>query len=256
MKVTQTDYFSYGLALLLALLVHAGVIGMMTLNFDDSHMAYTEIKPYYIEAAMVAENPYTAPEKRKVEQAEIRREQRLATRRETEARLRREQLDWEKQQKLKALEAAKAPPVEVEATRQPPVVEPVSQEPETEDMRTAFEESLALALTREENARKAVTDDEKAMAYVAQMQREIGQNWSRPPSARNGMQTILRVRLIPTGEVIDVTIEDSSGNDSFDRSATLAVRKAGRFVVPAQSAQFEKYFREFTVLFRPDDLRL
>jgi TolA protein len=91
---------------------------------------------------------------------------------------------------------------------------------------------------------------------VAQIQREIVQNWSRPPSARNGMEALLRVLLIPTGEVVDVKVEDSSGNDAFDRSVVLAVTKARRFVVPPDSLRFERDFREFTVLFRPDDLRL
>ena len=62
--------------------------------------------------------------------------------------------------------------------------------------------------------------------------------------------------LSPTGEVIDVVLETSSGNDSFDRSAVLAVQKAERFQVPAEPRQFERNFREFTVLFRPEDLRL
>ena len=104
--------------------------------------------------------------------------------------------------------------------------------------------------------RRAVTDDERAQAYVSQIRREIVQNWSRPPSARNGMEVILRVFLVPTGEVVNVMVEESSGNEAFDRSATLAVNKAERFLVPAESRQFERNFREFTVLFRPEDLRL
>ncbi|MDP4598919.1 MAG: cell envelope integrity protein TolA, partial [Pseudomonadales bacterium] len=122
--------------------------------------------------------------------------------------------------------------------------------------RAGMETSLARAIRAEQNDRKAVTDDEKAMAYVSQIQREIIQNWSRPPSARNGMQALLKVYLVPTGEVVNVTLTQGSGNDAFDRSAVLAVRKAERFVVPAESAQFERNFREFEVLFRPDDLRL
>ena len=125
-----------------------------------------------------------------------------------------------------------------------------------ESARSEFADGLEKALAREANARKAITDDEKTMAYVAQIQREIVQNWSRPPSARNGMEALLRVLLIPTGEVVDVKVEDSSGNDAFDRSVVLAVTKARRFVVPTDSRRFERDFREFTVLFRPDDLRL
>ena len=119
-----------------------------------------------------------------------------------------------------------------------------------------LEADLMRAIAAEEGARAAVTDDEQVMAYIGQIQRDIAQNWSRPPSARNGMEAILRVFLVPTGEVVDVRIAESSGNTAFDRSALVAVEKVDRFAVPDDSALFEKSFREFTLLFRPEDLRL
>ena len=79
-------------------------------------------------------------------------------------------------------------------------------------------------------------------------------NWSRPPSARNGMQAKLRVELVPTGDVVAVSLVESSGNGAFDRSAEAAVRKARRFEVPKDPDLFEQYFRRFTLLFRPEDL--
>jgi colicin import membrane protein len=79
-------------------------------------------------------------------------------------------------------------------------------------------------------------------------------NWSRPPSARNNMQARLLVELVPTGDVVSVTLIEGSGNEAFDRSAEAAVRKARRFEVPKDSDVFERYFRRFTLLFRPEDL--
>jgi len=70
------------------------------------------------------------------------------------------------------------------------------------------------------------------------------------------MEALLKVHLVPTGEVVDVALVKSSGNDAFDRSAVLAVQKAGRFMVPSDSSEFERNFRQFEVLFRPEDLRL
>jgi|SaaInlStandDraft_1057018.scaffolds.fasta_scaffold144786_1 colicin import membrane protein len=115
--------------------------------------------------------------------------------------------------------------------------------------------SLEEAVT-DEIGREAVTNDEKVMAYIGQIQRDIINKWSRPPSARNGMQAILRVRLVPTGEVVDVVVATGSRNDAFDRSALLAVQRAERFQVPTDTRLFEQHFRSFTVLFRPEDLRL
>jgi colicin import membrane protein len=254
MNLSSNEATTYVIAILFALLVHGVVIGLMSLNWEQSTQSYTESKPYYIEAAIVAENPYRAKEERAVDEEKARRDKKLRDRRKTEDRLRQEQANWAKQQQIKTEVNPPEPAVTPEPT---PFVE---KTPETkadpESVRSEFADEMAMALKREANARKAVTDDEKAMAYVGQIQREIVQNWSRPPSARNGMEALLRVRLIPTGEVVDVKVEDSSGNDAFDRSAVLAVTKARRFVVPTDSQRFERDFREFTVLFRPDDLRL
>jgi colicin import membrane protein len=254
MNLSSNEVMTYVTAILFALLVHGIVIGLMSLNWEESTRSYTELKPYYIEAAIVAENPYRAKEERADDQEKSRKDKKLRDRRRTEARLRQEQVNWARQQRLKTEVKPAEPAVLPEST---PVVEkPRETAVDPESVRSEFANELARALTREANARKAVTDDEKAMAYVVQIQREIVQNWSRPPSARNGMEALLRVLLIPTGEVVDVKVEDSSGNDAFDRSAVLAVTKARRFVVPIDSQRFERDFREFTVLFRPDDLRL
>ena len=84
--------------------------------------------------------------------------------------------------------------------------------------------------------------------------RQVRRKWRRPPSARNGMQTKLLVELIPTGDVVSVTIVESSGLLEFDRSAEQAVIRSGRFEVPEESRLFEGYFRNFFLLFRPEDL--
>ena len=86
----------------------------------------------------------------------------------------------------------------------------------------------------------------------------IEDNWSRPPSARRDMEVVLRLQLIPTGEVVSVTVVKSSGNEAFDTSAINAVKKAGRFPEVADVPQpvFERHLRSFQLVFRPEDLRL
>ena len=243
---------SYTIALLFALLVHGVLVALIGVNWSDETIAVTDIQPYYIDATVVEQNPYKAKRQQEVD----KQQRKIQQRRIEETEINRQQQNWEVEQHRKEQQAAMPEPViEVEPQLEPEVVQtddPVDEE----ELGSAFEKELSLALLGEQNARKAVTDDEKAMAYVVQIQREIIQNWSRPPSARNGMQTILRVHLVPTGEVVDVNIEESSGNSAFDRSAIQAVRKSGRFVVPGDALRFERDFRVFTVLFRPDDLRL
>lgn len=90
--------------------------------------------------------------------------------------------------------------------------------------------------------------------YLAGIRADIERRWSRPPLSRNGMQVTLRLYLLPGGELNDVQVVVSSGNAAFDRSALAAVQKVGRFTVPSDPVEFDRDFRQFTVLFNPDDL--
>ena len=93
--------------------------------------------------------------------------------------------------------------------------------------------------------------------YAALIRQTVMSYWSRPPSARNGMEVLLTLQLIPTGEVVSVTVVKGSGNNAFDRSAINAVQKAGQFpeLKNLPSREFEKSFRRLSLLFRPEDLR-
>ena len=116
--------------------------------------------------------------------------------------------------------------------------------------KTGFESTLqeeAIALNES-------TDRRVANSYQAKIYNQVRSNWSRPPSARNGMQTKLLVELIPTGEVMSVSIIESSGVLAFDRSAEQAVKRSGKFEVPDNNQLFEEYFRRFYFLFKPEDL--
>ena len=250
---------SYIVSSILAFGFHALVVGLLMLNWgDDEIIESLSTQRYYIEATLVQENPYVVKKRQEQARKDAEQKTRIAMRRgeEKKARLKREAIE-----KAKRLDLEKQIPERIKEE------EALNQEEKTNTVtnseiefaeveRLKMEQHLALSVLEEQDYRRAITDDEKALAYASQIQRDIVQNWSRPPSARNGMEALLRVFLVPTGEVVNVVVEESSGNDAFDRSALLAVRKIERFQVPRQSRQFERNFREFTVLFRPEDLRL
>jgi len=131
---------------------------------------------------------------------------------------------------------------------------PAAPEPEKPSLQevlgTDFEDALAAEASSE------VSDRPEAVgSYEADLMARIVSQWSRPPSARNGMSCDLRLALVPTGELVSVTLVRSSGNAAFDRSAELAVRRAAPFQVPEAPAVFDAYFRSVTVTFSPNDLR-
>jgi colicin import membrane protein len=119
---------------------------------------------------------------------------------------------------------------------------------------------LAKAMAAEDNAMAAARDQEAVASYSGLIQRDIQNNWSRPPSARIGMHVMLLIQLIPSGDVINVSIVKSSGNDQFDQSAVSAVRRVGKFAylkeLSDKSPQaFERNFRRLQLDFTPEDLR-
>lgn len=122
----------------------------------------------------------------------------------------------------------------------------------------AAREDLAKMLSEDEEAISNNTEGQLVQSYQGLIQESVQRRWSRPPSARNGMHCVLLIQLIPTGEVVDVQIVKSSGDDAFDRSAMNAVKKASPFSelqALKGSADFERNFRRFQLDFIPEDLR-
>ncbi|MEP0202788.1 MAG: cell envelope integrity protein TolA [Halioglobus sp.] len=139
-----------------------------------------------------------------------------------------------------------------------PKVEPKPEPRLTQEELAAITRSeMAQALAAEEEEMAVASVGELSASYASLIQQTVVNYWSRPPSARNGMETLLQIQLIPTGEVVSVTVLKGSGSSAFDRSAINAVEKAGSFPelrnLPA--TEFERTFRRFRLLFRPEDLR-
>jgi len=126
-----------------------------------------------------------------------------------------------------------------------------------EELAAITRADLARAAAEEAEELAAATAQEMSATYAALIQQTVINYWSRPPSARNGMEALLSIQLIPTGEVVSVSIVKSSGNSAFDSSAVNAVKKAGSFpeLQNLPSGEFERTFRRFSLLFRPEDLR-
>ena len=99
-----------------------------------------------------------------------------------------------------------------------------------------------------------VKDQKIINKYILAIQQQVQRVWSRPPSARAGMEVSLRIDLIPGGEVTNVTVVDSSGNLAFDRSAAQAVYRLGTLPVPPEPGIFNRQFRNLILIFRPEDL--
>jgi TonB family protein len=86
--------------------------------------------------------------------------------------------------------------------------------------------------------------------YIRAIQNKIEQNWNQPPSAKPGLECVVNVVQLPTGDVYDVKVDSSrcNGDAAVRRSIEAAVRKASPLPKPPSQAVFE---RNLTVTFSP-----
>ena len=235
----------YGFPLTLALLLHAGVFGALSLDWQGDADELRVASPRIIEAALLT----------------------------MEKPKRRQPMGLAKQTPSVPKPAPKPPPPPPVAKPKPAPTPPPDTEAERlkrekaaqeraeaerqQRLRELLEQSTLLAL-EDEDLDAGEGADADTMTYVAAITRAIVLEWSRPPSARNDMEARLQVDLTPAGDLLGVQIVDSSGNEAFDRSAEAAVRKAARalgtFPVPDDLTVFETHFRRLTLLFKPEDL--
>ena len=88
--------------------------------------------------------------------------------------------------------------------------------------------------------------------YMNLIENKIYQKWVMPPSTNKGMVCVLQVRLIPSGEVIDIQLSKSSGDPVYDQSVMAAVRRASPLPLPAAETGLFDVFRDLTLPVRAD----
>ncbi|MGC8731997.1 MAG: cell envelope integrity protein TolA, partial [Halothiobacillaceae bacterium] len=77
----------------------------------------------------------------------------------------------------------------------------------------------------------------------------VERNWLKPPSAMPGMSCKVRVIQMPGGMVMDVRVEQCTGDELFKRSVINAVEKSSPLPAPPDPSLFE---RELVFTFKPE----
>ena len=232
---------SYAVPFVLALFVHALVVALLYSNWTPIERSSLLVRPNIVKAELIVMDapkpkptPKPAPPKPPV--AEVAKPQPAPPPKP---------------------DPKPTPQIQPKPVPKPDVAKAIAARAQAEKQKrldSLADASFSDALARETEVLSDDKNEQAAQTYAQGIYQLIVTNWSRPPSARNDMQTKLMVELVPTGDVVSVTITSSSGNEAFDRSAEQAVRKVGKFDVPKDPALFEKYFRRFPVLFKPEDL--
>ncbi len=234
----------YGVSFVLAVFVHALVAAMLWVNWTPIEKSSLLVRPNIVKAELIvmdAPRPKAVPK--------VAAPQAKPTPPKPEPKL---------QPKPEPKSTPKPTPTPTKSVPpKPDIAKQIAERAQLEKEKrldSLADATFSDALAKETEALSDEKSEQAAQTYAQGIYQLIVANWSRPPSARNGMQAKLMVELVPTGAVVGVTIISSSGNEAFDRSAEQAVRKVGKFDVPKDPILFEKYFRRFPVLFKPEDL--
>ena len=115
----------------------------------------------------------------------------------------------------------------------------------------ATDDGVGQEQTTRQNARQAAqaVNGMKALIHKA-----VEQNWYNLSNESAGLSVQLSIKLIPsTGELKDVSVIRSSGNEAFDRNAIQAVHQAAPFSELAQQPPaVQKEFQQINMEFKPE----
>jgi colicin import membrane protein len=283
------DPQSYSLAIVVALVLHLAVIVLFAIEWPEQKRRIAEPTPKNIQAKVIQVENKQAKQRKLDENKRLQQkklaEQRKAQRKKEDARkkaldkkkaqqdkARKDQLAKNKAKQLadkKAADKKKTEALkkkELLAKKEKELKEKKKQEQkklEQEAFEQEQQEQLMEALAAEEQQRsldRALEEEERARKnalitddIVAQIQAKIYETWRYPPSARPQMLVKVSIQMVPTGEVINVTITKSSGNEAVDRSVIAAVKRAQPLPVPKDNRLFEQRFRNFSMEFSPKD---
>jgi colicin import membrane protein len=185
-----------------------------------------------LEAARQERNEEARQEQLRLSELQRQRDEAERARIEEEARL--ERLRQEEEQRL-------AREREAEAERQ-------RQEAAAARQRAEMEAELQLALALEDERRQA---EEAGLLdeYIRLIENRIQQNWISPVSSHVGLECVVNVTQIPSGDVVDVRVGRCNGDEAVVRSIEAAVLRSSPLPRPPISSLFE---RNLEVVFNPE----
>lgn len=272
-------YNGYPLSVIVAVSFHCLLLAfLLYLQSNRAPEALELVQPTIIKALFIDENPQVVNQQNAERQRLERIEQQRVAREQEQRRAEQEKAEAERQvaaERAQQQERERAALVERQQLERQQA-EKLKQEQEQkleQERRTAAEQQRQRELAEAERVRQqqeqaqqqqaqaaqaeaARTEYELVQSATALIQQVVQENWSRPPSARNGMSVVMQIRMLPTGELVDASITQSSGDAAFDRSAETAVIRAAPFreLSSLPITIFNANFRTLTLTFRPEDL--
>jgi colicin import membrane protein len=175
-----------------------------------------------------------AEQKRVADQQRVERleRERVAAEKRREEQAAQEQRQREVRERTEREEAAKREAAAATARR---------QQQQAEDQ---LQRELAAEAERTNAERAGLLDQ-----YIAMIENQIERRWIKPLSVQPGLDCIVAVVQLPTGDVMSAKVTSCNGDEAVRRSIERAVMDASPLPKPPNPALFE---RNLSVRFRPD----
>ena len=256
----------------MAMLLHVVLFGSMLVVFDISRTM--PITPLAIQATLVTEIPEVAaprvkapepqpepepepepvveePEPEPDNSEELRRQaeeekrrldalvekERLEKMREQEEAERKRKAREDAERKKREEQDKEKKRIEAEKKREEDIRR---QREENERLRREAEASARAEEIEAEENRLAAVDSGALAVYMEQIRQKIYRNWSVPASAVAELKCSVRVRQVPGGEVVGVTILSCNGDDAVKRSVEAAIYKSSPLPEPSDPSLFDR----------------
>ena len=270
-------YNGYPLSVVVAVTFHSLILAvLMYFQSSSGPEALELVQPTVVKALLVQENPQVANERKRLERQQQQQQQRVReqddARRAAEAERQRQEQQQAEAQAQEQRQARELASLRQRQEQERLNAEQLQREKVQREENERRQRELAEAQRQQEirdrerrrqqeeadaaSAEVASSEFEMVQSGTALIQQLVQEQWSRPPSARNGMRAILQIRMLPTGDLVDATITQSSGDPAFDRSAENAVYRAAPFrelqTLPINV--FNENFRVLSLVFQPEDL--
>jgi colicin import membrane protein len=180
--------------------------------------------------------PEPKPPDVKPEPAKPNPEIALKAEREKKEKEKRERLEKEKLDKKKEDEAKKKRE-QVEIAKK-----------KVEDEKRRKEEELAKAEAERARAAQAATTKAEVDRFKSAIQAKIRGRANVPDTVTGKPEVHVLIKILPGGEVLDITFTKRSGNPTYDTSIERGIRSASPLPVPPANSELFPQFRELNLI--------
>ena len=228
-------------ALLFTLLIHLLVFGLLVFSWStDPSLHKAPVVPPHVKATMV--------ERSKQQKAPVAKPKKEVKPTPKPTAKPKPKPKTEPKPKPKSAPKPKAEKKLVVPEIDTPSLEEMLAEEELEMDR----QNKASAQPDKEMASNADQANAQVASFTDAIASHVGQQWRIPGNYRNrdDIRTRVRIKMIPGGEVVNVSVAQSSGYPDFDDSVLNAVKLASPLPVPDGSL-FNEQFRSLVIEFDP-----